>query len=93
MSSDVNRKDQRLEFRVSDADRDLFARAAAASGVSVSTFATDELRVAAQRVLADRTDFLLSPAEWALWEALNDRPARDLPGLRTLMERPSLFVD
>ena len=27
------------------------------------------------------------------WEAVNRRPARDLPGLRQLLERPSPFVD
>ncbi|NTV38919.1 MAG: DUF1778 domain-containing protein [Demequinaceae bacterium] len=86
-------KDQRFEFRTSTADRELFARAADALGTPVSTFANEQLRIAAQRVLADRTEFLLSPVEAALFEAMLDRPARDLPGLRALLTRPSPFVD
>jgi len=95
MSTDTApaKKGQRLEFRVSAEDRDLFARAAAAQGVGVSTFATDELRIAAQRVLADRTQFMLSPVEWALWERINAEPAEPSQQLREFMQRPSIFVD
>ena len=35
--------------------------------------------------------FELDTAAAEAWEALNARPARDLPGLRRLMERPSPF--
>lgn len=45
-------------------------------------------------VLADRTEFTLNPEDWEAWEALHDRPARDLPELRELMAEPSsFFVD
>jgi len=68
-------------------------RAAQASGTDLSTFAGQSLRVAAQRVLADRTEFILSPVEAALVDALMQRPAQELPGLAELMNRPSPFVD
>ncbi len=95
MSADTAhaKKDQRFEFRVSTADRELFARAADALGTPVSTFANEQLRIAAQRVLADRTEFVLSPVEAALFHEMLDRPARDLPGLRALLDRPSPFVN
>ena len=49
---------------------------------------------ASGQVLADRTEFVLSPKDWEAWEALNDRPARDIPELRELMAKPSpFFVD
>ena len=51
------------------------------------------LTVAAQRVLADRTVFEFDGAAFQSWEAANRRPARDLAGLRSLMERPSPFID
>ena len=45
-------------------------------------------------VLADRTEFTLSPEDWEAWEALHDRPAQDLPELRELMAEPApYFVD
>jgi uncharacterized protein (DUF1778 family) len=87
------KKDQRFEFRTTADDRALFARAADAVGTPVSAFANDQLRLAALRVLGDRTEFVLSPVEAAVLEDLMSRPARDLPGLRVLLERPSPFVD
>lgn len=49
---------------------------------------------ASGQVLAGRTEFVLSPEDWEAWEALNDRPARDIPELRELMAKPSpFFVD
>jgi hypothetical protein len=42
----------------------------------------------ARRVLADRQVFVLTPEQQAQWEAINDRPARDLPSLRRLLEQP-----
>jgi len=48
---------------------------------------------AALRVLADRTTFLLSPVEAALWDELMERPARELPDVRALLAEPSVFVD
>jgi len=92
MSTAVPRKDQRLEFRVTADDRELFARAAQASGTDLSTFANENLRIAAQRVLADRTEFVLSPVEAAILDELMSRPPRDLPGLRELLSRPSPWV-
>lgn len=91
--SHATKKDQRIEFRITSQDRDLLARAAEVEGTDLSGFATANLRIAAQRVLADRTEFVLSPVEAELWEQLNERPARDLPGLRALLSRPSPWVD
>ena len=46
---------------------------------------------AAARVLADRTEFALDPKAWRAWEAVNARPARDLPGVQALLDRASPF--
>lgn len=45
------------------------------------------------RALTDRTEFVLDADAWEAWEALDRRPARDLPSLREFMQRPSPFVD
>jgi len=50
------------------------------------------LTSAARRVLADRNEFTLSSEAAEEWEKINDRPARDLPGLQALMARPAPFV-
>ncbi|MYH61705.1 MAG: DUF1778 domain-containing protein [Caldilineaceae bacterium SB0675_bin_29] len=49
---------------------------------------------ASEPVLADRTEFTLSPEEWEVWEALHDRPAQDLPESREFLAEPApFFVD
>jgi len=47
--------------------------------------------LAAQRVLADREQFVLDTDAQQEWERINNRPARSLPGLMRLLERPSPF--
>jgi len=49
--------------------------------------------VLARHVLAERDHFEFGPEALAQWEQINARRARDLPGLRRLMERPSPFVE
>ncbi len=93
MTASATKKDQRLVFRTTAENRALFARAAEASGTDLSGFANEQLRVAAQRILADRTTFVFSAVEAALRDELTERPARDVPGVRALLERPSPFVD
>jgi uncharacterized protein (DUF1778 family) len=84
-------KTSRIELRVTAEDRDLLDRAAAVLGTDRSSFVLAHLRLAAQRVLADREHFLLDAAGQQEWEQINRRPARTLPGLARLLERPSPF--
>lgn len=93
MTTSTRTRDRRLEVRTTADDRDLIDRAAAASGTDVTTFVIDNLTEAARRVLADRDRFQLSAEAASEWDRINRRPARDLPGLRRLMERPSPFTE
>jgi hypothetical protein len=43
-------------------------------------------------MLADRQHFLLDANAQQEWERINSRPARSLPGLASLLERPSPFA-
>lgn len=86
-------KTSRIELRASDDDRVLLDRAATALGTDRSSFLLSQGRLAAQRVLADRQHFLLDADAQQEWEQINSRPARNLPGLSRLMERPSPFAD
>jgi uncharacterized protein (DUF1778 family) len=85
-------RSDRIEFRTSPETRRLIDRAVDATGGTLTEFAENNLVVAAQRVLADRNRFALSPEALAEWVALNERPARELPGLRALLERESPFA-
>ena len=81
----------RIELRDTEDDRDLLDRAATDLVNDRSPFLLAQGRLAAQRVLADRDVFLLDADGQQEWERINSRPARSLPGLVRLLERPSPF--
>ena len=85
-------RSERLEVRTTKDERTLIDRAAAEQGTDLTEFVISNLTVAARRVLADRTEFVLDAQSAEAWDDINRRRARDLPGLRRLMERPSPFA-
>ena len=84
-------RDRRLEIRTTEQERLVIDRAAATEGVDLTSFVTAHLMDASRQVLADRDRFTLTPEAADRWNALNEQPARELPGLRKFMERPSPF--
>jgi uncharacterized protein (DUF1778 family) len=77
-----------------DADADeRIRRAARASGVSTSVFVERAASTAADVVLADRREFILSPADWDRFVTELDRPARDLPELRRGLELRAQLIE
>jgi uncharacterized protein (DUF1778 family) len=70
---------------------DLIDRAVEATGTDLTDLVVAHAAAAAQRVPADGDEFVLGASTLAAWEEINARPARDLPGLRRLMQRPSPF--
>jgi len=89
---DARRRSRRLELRTTPEEREIIDRAAAASETGLTEFVVGSAVAAAQRMLADRDRFELDATAAEAWEAMNSRPARELPGLRRLMERPSPFA-
>lgn len=81
-------KTQRVHLRVAASDDELFRSAAAASHESLSEFLVEGGRERAERVLADRTRFTLSAAQWRVFTAALDRPAREIPAVVELFRRP-----
>ncbi len=85
------RRSERLEVRTTPEDRALIDRAVAIAETDLTEFVVSHVKVAALRVLADRSDFVLDEDARQTWEMINRRRARDLSGLRALMQRPSPF--
>ncbi|MEB3362500.1 MAG: DUF1778 domain-containing protein [Synechococcaceae cyanobacterium] len=77
-------KTGRIELRATEDDRNLLDRAAAALGTDRSSFLLSQGRLAAQRVLADREQFVLDADAQQEWERINSRPSRSLSGLARL---------
>lgn len=90
-TTEVRRRSRRLELRTTPDERALIDRAAEVTQTDLTEFVVTNAVEAARRVLADRDRFELDQDALEAWEAINDRPARDLRGLRRLMERPSPF--
>jgi uncharacterized protein (DUF1778 family) len=82
-----------MELRTTAQERELIDRAAAASGTDLTDFVITHASEAARRLLADRDQFQLDASTLKEWEAINARAARDLAGLRRLMQRPSPFTE
>ncbi|MGH8997985.1 MAG: DUF1778 domain-containing protein [Acidimicrobiia bacterium] len=89
----ARRRSKRLELRATPEERELIERAARVSGSDLTDFVLTHAADAARRVLADRERFDLDSDALAAWEVMNGRRARDLPGLRRLMSRPSPFAE
>ena len=94
MSAETKRRrSERLEVRTTVEERSVIDRAVAATGSDLTEFVVSNLTIAAGRVLADRSHFELDDEARRGWDEINERPARELPGLRALMNRPTPFVD
>ncbi len=85
-------RSQRIEVRATPEDRALIDSAVAVLNTDLTSFVMSNLTVAAQRVLADRTKFVIDDEARAIWDEINNQPAQDVAGLRELMARPSPFI-
>lgn len=93
VGTDFRRRSRRMDLRTTPEERELIDRAVTASGTDLTDFVVTHASEAARRILADRDRFDLDASALKEWEAVNARPARDLPGLRRLMQRPSPFSE
>lgn len=83
---------QRWDFRVGPDTDSLVRQAAEASQRSLTDFVVDAAVLEAERLLADRTQFVLSGKDWDRFIELLDRRPRDNPGLRKLFAEPSVLT-
>ncbi len=80
-------KTQRLNLRIGEEDEALFKRAAEVHRESLTQFLVEGGRERAERLLADRTNFVVDADAWQAIVAAMDRPARHRPELADLFSR------
>ncbi len=80
-------KTHRVHLRVAASDDELFRSAAAVSHESLSEFMVESGRERAERILADRTRFVLTASQWRAFTTALDRPAREIPAAVELFRR------
>ncbi|GIH80320.1 DUF1778 domain-containing protein [Planobispora longispora] len=84
-------KDERINLRVDAKTKRLLEAASEEAGMSVSAFILDTATLAARHTLADRTVFRLNAEQWAAFDTMVNEPARDVPGLRELLNTPTIL--
>lgn len=80
---------KRINLRATARQETLIRTGAATTGVSVTDFILDSACQEAERALADKRDFELSPAKWEALMEMLDRPARVIPELAALFANVS----
>lgn len=83
---------ERWDFRVASETDELVRQAADTADRTLTDFVVDAAVVEAERVLADRTQFVLDGEQWERFVELLDRPPQDKPGLEKLFSKPSVFT-
>jgi uncharacterized protein (DUF1778 family) len=83
---------ERWDFRVASDTDQLVRQAAETSDRTLTDFVVDAAVLEAERVLADRTRFVLDAERWKLFVELLDRPPQDKPGLERLFSKPNVFT-
>jgi uncharacterized protein (DUF1778 family) len=88
------RKDNRLNLRVSSEQRAVILEAAETSRKDLSAFVLDAALQAAETMLADRRLFRLDDDSWEAFDEALDRPVTPLaskPRLEKLLREPSVL--
>lgn len=87
----TERKNERIDVRVTAAAKDTLQRAAALSHKNVSEFLLDAGLQAASESLADRRIFALDEADWEAFQEILDRPVEHKPRLSRLLSEPGVL--
>lgn len=82
---------ERWDFRVAPETDRLVRQAAEAAERTLTDFVVDAAVVEAERLLADRTQFVLEAEQWDRFVELLDRSPQENPGLEKLFSKPSVF--
>lgn len=83
---------ERWDFRVASETDELVRQAAETADRTLTDFVVDAAVVEAERVLADRTQFVLDAERWSRFVEILDRSPQDNPGLEKLFSKPSVFT-
>ena len=83
---------ERWDFRVAPETDRLVRSAAASAERTLTDFVVDAAVIEAERLLADRTHFVLEAEEWNRFVELLDRSPQENPGFEKLFAKPSVLT-
>jgi uncharacterized protein (DUF1778 family) len=85
MPANANRREDRLDLRMTQHAKSLLKRAADLKHKTVSAFLLETGLAAAAEALADRREFQLDAAKWKAFTAALDAPFKPKPRLQKLL--------
>ncbi|MBI4189270.1 MAG: DUF1778 domain-containing protein [Betaproteobacteria bacterium] len=91
MKSNVKRKEERIDLRLSRRAKVLLQHAAAVRHKTVTDFVLESGLTAATETLADRREFLLDDKQWQAFITALDAPLKPKPRLKRLLKTRSVF--
>lgn len=87
----VERRSEKLDFRVSPSAKAKLQAAAYLVHCSVSDFVMDSALSRAEEALADRRTFHLDAKQWEAFQKALDAPPRPMPRMLELLAEPGFF--
>jgi uncharacterized protein (DUF1778 family) len=91
MTTGTVTRSEKLDLRLTRADKRALKAAAAAARRSVSDFVLESALARAEEALADRRTFVLKGAQWEAFVAALDGAPRKLPEMGRLLKEPGFF--
>ncbi len=91
MTTGMATRSEKLDLRLTRADKRALRAAAAVAHRSVSEFVLESALARADEALADRRAFALRGAQWEAFVAALDAPPRKVPRMGRLLKEPGFF--
>lgn len=87
----LSHKNSRLDLRIQKSQKNFLMYAASLCEMKLSNFVLNIVFREAERIVAEKTHFALSKKQWENFCSALDRPAHDIPELKKLFSKPSIF--
>ncbi|QAT17992.1 hypothetical protein BU251_02575 [Candidatus Velamenicoccus archaeovorus] len=84
-------KNERIDLRIEDSQKDLLVYAASLRHQKLSAFVLASALREAEDLVADKAHFQLPQAQWKAFCIALDRPAKEIPALKKLFQGRSIF--
>jgi len=91
MKTTVEAQRSKIEIRTTRAQKQIIEQAARAEGVNVTAFIFSRVLPEAERVLGDRSLFVLNKASWDSLAKVLNRPPQPNAKLKELLTTPSVL--
>lgn len=82
---------ERLNVRVTEDQARLIRRAAKETQANISSFLVESACLRAEEALASQRHLVYDAKQWVAFTAALDRPERDKPRLKALLNKPSIL--